>query len=440
MRNHPQFNSQLIVPTLSLTQEDTKDIIMKTDLDRLMKEQGVDVLLVNGPAQHNPAMVYMTGGGHITNADVIKPRGGEATLFHGPMERDEAVKTGLKTISYSKYPMLQLLKETNNNQVEAVALRYKKMFTDLGISSGKVAIYGNNEVGAMYTIFTCLQQMLPGMHFEGYIQDEILLRAMMTKDAAEIERIRHMGKVTVDVVARTAEYLTSFIAKNEVLVHPDGSAVTIGEVKGKINLWLAEAGVENPEGTIFAIGSDAGVPHSTGTAADLMRLGQTIVYDIFPCEAEGGYFYDFTRTWCLGYAPDAALKLYEQVLSVYNTLASELKLNSPFGAYQTRTCELFEAQGHPTVLHTPTTEEGYVHSIGHGVGLNIHEKPFASAATVTSSDILAPGSIFTLEPGLYYPDRGMGVRIEDTWQVTPDGKFEILVNYPKDLVLPVKVN
>jgi len=411
---------------------------MKSDLDRLMQEHDIDVLLVTGPAQHNPAMVYMTGGGHITNADVIMPLGRAATLFHGPMERDEALKTGLKTISYSHYPIQQLLKETNGNQIDAIALRYKKMLADAGVTSGKIAIYGNSEVGAYYTIFTRLQKILPEVQFVGFLQDEILLTAMMTKDASEIEHIRQMGKVTVGVVARTAEYLTGFKAKQDVLVHPDGSPVTLGEVKGKISLWLAEAGVENPEGTIFAIGSDAGVPHSTGNSTDLMRLGQTIVYDIFPCEAQGGYFYDFTRTWCLGYAPDAALKLYEQVKSVYDTVYSELEFNAPFSRYQVRTCELFEAMGHPTVLHTPVTEVGYVHSLGHGVGLNIHEKPFSSAVNPSPSDVLAAGAIFTLEPGLYYPDKGMGVRIEDTLQVTPAGKFEILVDYPKDLVLPVK--
>jgi len=411
---------------------------MKSDLDRLMKEYGIDVLLVNGPAQHNPAMVYLTGGGHITNADVIKPRGGPAVLFHGPMERDEALRTGLKTISYSRYPMLQLLKEAHNDPVEAVALRYQKMFADVGITSGNVAIYGNNDVGAMYSVFARLQQRMPAMHFQGFIQDEILLSAMMTKDAAEVERIRQIGVITVGVVDRTADYLTGFRSKNETLVHPDGSPVTIGEVKGKIDLWLAEAGVENPEGTIFAIGRDAGVPHSTGTTTDPMRLGQTIVYDIFPCEAQGGYFYDFTRTWCLGYAPDAALKLYEQVKSVYDTIMAELKVNENFMKYQVHTCELFEEQGHPTLLHTPATEVGYVHSLGHGVGLNIHEKPWASTSSASASDILAPCAIFTLEPGLYYPDKGMGVRIEDTLQVTPDGRFEILVDYPKDLVLPVK--
>jgi len=411
---------------------------MKSDLDHLMKEHGVDALLVTGNTQHNPAMVYFTGVAHVTNADVIKKRGSEATLFHGPMERDEAVRTGLNTISFSKYPFMQLMKETKNNQTDAFALRYKKMLTDMGIVSGKVAVYGHNEVGGYYTLLTRLQQMMPEIKFTGFLMDEIIMNAMMTKDAGEIEHIRSMGRATVSVVGRTADYLTGHKVKQDTLVHADGSPVTIGEVKKKINLWLAEEGVENPEGTIFAIGKDAGVPHSVGTDTDPMRLGQTIVYDIFPCEAQGGYFYDFTRTWCLGYAPDAVLKLFEDVKTVYDTVKSELKLNAPFVNSQVRTCELFEAQGHPTVLHDPATEVGYVHSLGHGVGLNIHEKPFSSTINPSPSDILAPGAVFTLEPGLYYPDRGMGVRIEDTLFAKADGTFEIFVDYSKDLVLPVK--
>lgn len=411
---------------------------MKSDLDRLMKEHGVDVLLVNGTAQHNPAMVYFTGVAHVTNADLIKKRGEPATLFHGPMERDEAMHTGLKTVSFSKYPFAQLMKESRNDFVDAVALRYKKMLSDVGVVSGKVAVYGHNEVGGFYSILTRLQQMMPEIKVLGFLQDEIILNAMMTKDANEIDHIRAMGKATTTVVGKTADYLTGHKVKNDMIVHADGTPVTIGEIKKKINLWLAEEGVENPEGTIFAIGRDAGVPHSAGTDADPMRLGQTIVYDIFPCEAQGGYFYDFTRTWCLGYAPDPVQKLYDDVKSVYDTVTAELKLNAPFVNSQVRTCELFEAMGHPTVLHQPTTEEGYVHSLGHGVGLNIHEKPFSSTFNPSPNDILAPGAVFTLEPGLYYPEKGMGVRIEDTLVAKAGGTFEILADFPKDLILPVK--
>jgi Xaa-Pro aminopeptidase len=237
------------------------------------------------------------------------------------------------------------------------------------------------------------------------------------------------------VVGRTAEFLTSHKAKNGRLVKRNGSPLTIGEVKSNINLWLAEAGVENPEGTIFSIGRDAGIGHSTGTPTDELSLGKTIVYDIFPCELLGGYFYDFTRTWCLGFAPDEVQSLYDDVKYVYDTVVSELKVDTLGAVYQKRTCDLFAAKGHPTIDTNPQTENGYNHSLGHGIGINIHEKPFMGAI---SKDKLIKGSAFTIEPGLYYPDRGMGARIEDSYCVTPDGRIECLAPYPFDLVLKVK--
>ena len=100
---------------------------MKADLDKLMKDNKIDVLLVAGNAQHNPAMVYLTGGGHINDAILIKKRGQEPVLFHNSMERDEAARTGLKTISFSKYPLADLLKEASGNYSEALAIRLKKM-------------------------------------------------------------------------------------------------------------------------------------------------------------------------------------------------------------------------------------------------------------------------------------------------------------------------
>jgi Xaa-Pro aminopeptidase len=69
--------------------------------------------------------------------------------------------------------------------------------------------------------------------------------------------------------------------------------------------------------------------------------------------------------------------------------------------------------------------------------LNIHERPWFGR-NATQADRLSPGSIVTIEPGLYYPERGMGVRLEDTVWVRPDGQMEVLAGYPLDLVLPVK--
>jgi Xaa-Pro aminopeptidase len=411
---------------------------MKSDLDALMQARNIDALLVIGNADHNPPMYYLTGGGHVSNATLIKKRGEESLLFCHDMERDEAAKSGLKILSYSTYKFEDLLKEAQGDHALASAIRLKHMFADQGVT-GRIGLYGQTDLGSAYAVFTRLQKLMPELELVGEPNNEsILMKAMETKDAAEIARIRKMGSVTTEVVRRTAEYLTNCqVREDEVLLKEDGSPLTVGDVKASINLWIAELGAENPEGTIFAIGRDAGVPHSAGNPQDLLRLGRTIVFDIYPCEAGGGYFYDFTRTWSLGYATLDAQDLYDQVKEVYDRLHAEFDLNARFKEYQQLTCELFEKNGHPTPLHSAAPVEGYVHSLGHGVGLNIHERPW-SGSMADDDNLLKPGVVFTSEPGLYYPEKGMGFRIEDTYTVSPDGKFELLANYPYDFVLKMK--
>jgi len=411
---------------------------MKSDLDRLMEKNNLDAILVTGPAQHNSAMYYLTGGGHLTSAELIKARGSDPVLYYNPMERDEATATGLQTKNLAEYGFNNLLKQANGDPIQATALRYQKLLAEQGVTSSRMAIYGKMEVGAGYAVFSALQELMPDLEIVG--EDErssMLLEVMATKDQAEVEHMRQMGKITTTVVGNVADFLTAHHAKDGVLVDRGGDPLKIGDIKRRINLWLAMEGAENPEGTIFAIGRDSGVPHSSGNPNDLLRLGQTIIFDIFPCEAGGGYYYDFTRTWCLGFAPDEVQALYDDVYDVYQTIMSELKADTNFKEYQKRVCDLFEAQGHPTIRGNPSLQEGYVHSVGHGLGLNVHERPW-SGSTATADDILTPGVVVTIEPGLYYPEKGMGCRLEDTVWVTPNGEMEVLAEYPLDLVLPIK--
>lgn len=409
---------------------------MKSDLQKLLKEHQADALWVTGPGKHNPAMVYLTGGGHMTQADVIKFANGETILCHAAMERDEAAKTGLKTLNYNQFPLKERLKKADGDRLTAHALLYKGIFEEIGLTEGKVILYGKTDAGKALSMINKLQQMLPGLSVQGDPEDAILLQAMATKDPDEIERIRAMGKIVTKVVSQVAEFLTNHWVEDNVLVKTDGCPLLIRDVKSKINLWLAELGAENPEDTIFAIGRDAGVPHSSGNPTDPLKLGETIVFDIFPCEKGGGYFYDFTRTWCLGYATDEAQELYEQVRTVYHQVVSELKTGLNAAHFQDRTCDLFETLGHATIRQDPSTESGYVHSLGHGLGLNVHEKPWFSQKN-DASNTLVPGSVFTIEPGLYYPDKGLGVRLEDSFYISPDGTFEEFVDYPMDLCLPM---
>jgi Xaa-Pro aminopeptidase len=410
---------------------------MKSDLDALMEAEDLDALLIIGSASHNPPMMYLTGGGHVTQADLIKKRGEPAILYCWPMERDEAARSGLTVYVHDMQAYNEDLRRNGGNFLEAHVRRYQRLFNELGLVAGRVALYGKFDAGHVFGIFSALQERLPELRFVGQVGESVLLSAMATKDEQEVERIRRMGQITTEVIAETADFLTSHAVQDEVLIKADGRPLTIGDVRRRIHLWLAERNVENPQGVIFAIGRDAGVPHSSGNDADVLRLGQTIVYDIYPCEAGGGYYYDITRTWCLGYAPDAAQKLYEDVLAVYQQLRSRLRVGTSAREHQAMACDLFEARGHVTVRSDPQTLNGYVHSLGHGVGLNIHESPMLSL-TAPETQQLKPGMVITLEPGLYYPERGMGVRLEDTCSADAQGLFQPLVEYPVDLILPMK--
>ena len=410
---------------------------MKSDIDTLMESRDIDALLVVGSGKHNPAMVYLTGGVPLSGAYLIKTNRRPPVLIHRDMERDEAAASGLQTRSLESYHLHEILKQFENDMPLVLAELLKRIFADLGITSGRLAIYGKDDVGAALAVFSAFKENMPGLELVGELDDSLLMVARATKDADEVARIRRMGQITTEVVGIVADYLVSHRVRDGVLVNSAGQPLTIAKVKNRINLWLAERGAENPEGTIFALGRDAGVPHSTGNPNEALRLGETIIFDIYPCEAGGGYFYDFTRTWCLGYAPDDVIALYEDVRAVYEQVMSELQLGAPFKGYQKRTCELFEARGHPTVLRNPLTQEGYVHGLGHGVGLQVHERPF-SRTTGDEGNRLEPGAVFTVEPGLYYPERGMGVRLEDTVWMRPDGVAEVLADFPYDLVLPLK--
>jgi Xaa-Pro aminopeptidase len=210
----------------------------------------------------------------------------------------------------------------------------------------------------------------------------------------------------------------------------------IGHVHEEIGRLIAEQGLEDPEGFIFSIGRDAAIPHSKGAEHDVLELGKTIVFDIFPREAGGGYFFDLTRTFCLGFAPPEVEKAYREVHDCVNMLVDAYAVGEEARAYQRMTCDFFEARGHPTVGTDTETESGYVHSVGHGLGLAVHEEPFFGD-TPSNTGVLEPGHVFSCEPGLYYPERGFGLRIEDLIWIDESGTAQNLTNYPKDLVIEV---
>jgi Xaa-Pro aminopeptidase len=279
-----------------------------------------------------------------------------------------------------------------------------------------------------------LNEQIDGIEVHGDYDQTPIDLARATKDAAEAERIREVGRRASAVLGETIEFLKSHAIDAEVLVQADGSPLTVGRVRQQIGRFFSEQRLEAPEGFIFATGRDAGVPHNTGDPQALVKQGEPIIFDCFPCEAGGGYYFDITRTFCLGLAPPHVEAAYQDLSDCHDMLLGAFRAGTEARQYQRLTCEFLAERGHPTIDRDPQTVEGYVHSLGHGIGLAVHEEPYF-ADRPSNTSVLKPGHVFTCEPGLYYPDRGFGLRIEDVLWIDPEGAVHNLSAFSKELVV-----
>lgn len=410
---------------------------MKSDIDRLMAERNLDAIVVEGPdglGNANPDFNYFVNGEDLSGV-VLKRRGEPAMLVYGVMERQQAEATGLALIPRNRWNMREINEQFPSSYAAQIEY-YRRMFTDLEIV-GRVGIYGTVRAGPHFALMTALAQQIPGLEIVAEFEQDLILTARLTKDSQEIERMRQVAQKTCAVVQAVVDYIRAGHADGEIVVDAAGAPITIGRVRQLIGHKLAAQGLEAPNDTIFAQGRDAGLPHARGDDEATLRLGEAIVFDIFPREHGGGYYHDMTRTFAIGYAPPELQRAYDDVLGAFEHVVAELEAGAPTRAYQDLTCTYLEERGHATIGSTYPLEEGYIHSLGHGLGLDVHEDPHFSSL-LDRGEVILPGMVFTIEPGLYYPSRGYGVRIEDTYYCTAEGQFESLTPFPKDLVIPLE--
>ena len=409
---------------------------MRADLDRIMAERNLDGMLVIGDASGNKVLNYLTAGAHLERALVVKKTGEPMTLIHGSMERDNAAGTGLQLVDRDQvYNVYELLKKHEGDQLATQVDYLLQVFEQVGLK-GRVGIYGVQDAGAAYTLFTRLQDRLIDAELVGEFGSSLFSIARETKDDREIAELVEAGRLTSIVVNETWDFLAGHQARDEMLVRSDGEVLTIGDVKSFIRARIYAYGMHEDHGHIFSQGRDSAVPHNAGDVNMPMRLGQSIIFDIFP-QVASNYFHDLTRTWSLGYATDEVQEAWDQTKEIFDKVMDSLAIGVPCRDLQIMTCEYYEGNGHPTPMSAPGSHEGYVHGLGHGIGLDIHEGPSLSHAAGNNT-VLQPGHVFSVEPGIYYPERGFGMRIEDSVAFTESGELINLTDVPYDLVIPVQ--
>jgi Xaa-Pro aminopeptidase len=200
----------------------------------------------------------------------------------------------------------------------------------------------------------------------------------------------------------------------------DGKILTAERVREAIAVACIGKGAWSLH-TIVACGDQACDPHNAGSGP--IRPHELIIVDIFPRVEKTGYFGDMTRTYLKGIASSAQKKLVKTVFKAQRMALKGVRSGRIASELYGEVIAYFDAQGYP-LRSGRNGAEGFIHGLGHGLGLEIHEAPRVSRA----HNLLQSGQVITIEPGLYFRGLG-GCRIEDVVQVTATG-CRILSRHP----------
>jgi Xaa-Pro aminopeptidase len=186
--------------------------------------------------------------------------------------------------------------------------------------------------------------------------------------------------------------------------------LTAERLRAIMDTAMLEAG-GTPGHTIVAAGRQSCDPHERGHGP--LPADAPIVLDVFPRSQKTGYHGDITRTVVRGRASEPVRAMHAAVVAAQQAALARLRHGAWAEEVHTACAATLAAAGFATRRRSGR-HEGFIHSAGHGIGLELHEAPRLAAG---SADLLAAGQVVTLEPGLYYPGVG-GVRLEDVALVT----------------------
>jgi len=378
-------------------------------LDEFLDEQGLD-----GYAFHDDA----------ANSDLYYVTGFDAPDPYFAVYTPEATGVLVSSLEYGRakqesradvvkrhadYDYRQ--KHAEHGQQAAEAMMAAEFLADLGCES--LAVQSEFPVGTADALRE--QGVAVDPDDDGVVTD-----ARATKTEAEVEHVRAAQKANEAAMARAEELIRGADVNDDGELVRDGDVLTSEFVKQEIEIELLRHGCALDE-TIVACGRDAADPHDRGSGP--LRAGEFVVVDIFPRDKASKYHADMTRTFLVGDPTDTQREWYEVTHEAMQAALDAVEPGATGEDVNQAVVDTYTDHGFPTVYTDPETETGFIHSTGHGVGLDVHEQPSLSQG----GGELRPGHIITIEPGLYDPDVG-GVRIEDIVVVTEDG-YENLTDY-----------
>ncbi|MCS7132871.1 MAG: Xaa-Pro peptidase family protein [Aigarchaeota archaeon] len=345
----------------------------------LMKESGLTGFLLKSPAN----IFYFTG--YIGPGILVVSPDGIPSLFVYPMDYELAEQSISDDIELSRLEQTSTIKDVINALPEHVKIKM-----------------GFDELSAEE--YFKIKDIVGGSISPA---SECVWRLRMVKNEEEVEKIRRSCNITSECMGLAAELLEEGVMESEVKAEV---------IKEMFKLGAERAAFE----IIVASGPKSSLPHG-GPEDRSMKEGDVVVVDLGV--VYDGYCSDMTRTFYIGSHPD------EEVLRVHDVV-----MNAKISAQRELTTGITAASLYEKA-YGEISSRGYgdyfIHGLGHGVGIEIHEPPRLSPL---GKEVMEEGMVVTIEPGIYLPRR-FGVRIEDTMLVKRGG-VEILTSAPYELIPP----
>ena len=260
------------------------------------------------------------------------------------------------------------------------------LLADAGVEPTRVAV--SDRMWAAQAL--ALAAALPGAALTA--AGPVLRELRVVKNAAEVAALREAGGAVDRVHERVATWRLA--GRTERHVAAEIAEALVAEGHARVNF------------TIVASGPNGASPHHE-SAERVIEVGDTVVVDIGGTTA-AGYCSDSTRTYAVGRVPDGVGEYYEALRAAQAAGVAAVRPGVTAESVDAACRDLLGEAG---------WAEWFVHRTGHGIGLEEHEEPWVVAG---NREVLRPGMCFSVEPGVYLPDRH-GARIEDCVVVTEDG-------------------
>ena len=392
-----------------------------------MEKKDIDWIILSGDRQKSTDIRYFLKDLTFASPIILIKKSEEPIIIHNILESEEALQSKAKTICRDEIVSREEIRKLSSSKTQT-EIFIKKCIEKFGIS-GKILLLGNQPFQRAFMIYEILKN-IDNIKLADIGDSEIMKKVREIKTQDEIDKIQDVSTKVSGIYKEIRNLLKDGVIRDSLLFDKSGKPIKLGDIRHLVEKIIAEQGLSGSEIPIISMGEEAASPHMTGNVEMQVREGSPIVIDIFPNDNKTGYFSDMTRTFCVGKPSDYVKTLYNHVKEAYEIGKKSVKLGDKTSLPDIAVSDFFVQKGYKTTRDNAGTKEGYIHSLGHGVGLDVHESPRVS---FVAKDIFQKMSVFTIEPGLYYKSKSAGIRLEDTFYIDHNGNLKNMTSFPMKL-------